>query len=69
VPLRDTSFDAWWTRTASLAGPLAKRLAMLPESARQELRSRLTAMVRPYETPDGLEFPGLTLIATARRTS
>jgi ubiquinone/menaquinone biosynthesis C-methylase UbiE len=67
VPLRDSSFDAWWTRTAALAGPLAKRIAALPDEVRRALRARLQEAVRPYETPDGLVFPGVTLLATGRR--
>ena len=67
TPLRDTSFDAWWTRTSSLAGPLAKRLANLPENARHQLRARLTQAVRPYQTPTGLHFPGVSLLAAGRR--
>jgi SAM-dependent methyltransferase len=67
APLRDASFDAWWTRTSSLAGPLAKRLAILPENARRQLRARLTEAVRPYQTPTGLDFPGVSLLAAGRR--
>jgi SAM-dependent methyltransferase len=67
VPLRDDSVDAWLTRTAALAGPLAKRLAMLPAPAMEQLRARLEEAVRPYQTPDGLEFPGLALVASGRR--
>jgi ubiquinone/menaquinone biosynthesis C-methylase UbiE len=67
APLRDPSFDDWWTRTAALAGPLAKRIAALPDEGRRELRARLEEAVRPYETPDGLAFPGVTLLATGRR--
>jgi SAM-dependent methyltransferase len=67
VPLRDDSFDAWLTRTSALAGPLAKRLALLPDPARQELRSRLEEAVRPYRSPTGLDFPGLSLVAAGRR--
>ena len=33
TPLRASSFDEWWTRTSSLAGPLAGMLAALPEEA------------------------------------
>jgi hypothetical protein len=58
VPLRDATFDAWLTRTAALAGPLAKRLAMLPDPARREQRARLEQAVRPYRSPAGLDFPG-----------
>src|SRR6266536_3974009 len=67
TPLRAASFDAWWTRTWALAGPLATRLAALPEHARRQLRARLTETVRPYQTPAGLDFPGVSLLATGRR--
>ena len=67
TPLRAGSFDEWWTRTSSLAGPLTNLLASMPEDARQGLRARLRDAVRRYETPVGIEFPGVTLLATARR--
>jgi hypothetical protein len=67
VRLHDDSFDAWLTRTSALAGPLAKRLALLPDPDRRELRARLTEAVRPYQTPDGLDFPGVSLVASGRR--
>jgi SAM-dependent methyltransferase len=67
TPLRDGSVEAWWTRTAALAGPLAKRLALLPADARRQLRARLDEAARPYQTADGLDFPGVTLLASGRR--
>ena len=67
TPLRDACFDAWLTRTSALAGPLASRLAALPEQARRQLRARLAEAVRPYPTPNGLDFPGVSLLAAARR--
>jgi ubiquinone/menaquinone biosynthesis C-methylase UbiE len=67
LPLRVASFDTWWTRTSSLAGPLAARLATLPEHARHQLRARLTEAVRPYQTRTGLDFPGVSLLAAGRR--
>ena len=67
TPLRDPTVDAWLARTSALAGPLASRLAALPEPARHELRARLAEAVRPYQTPTGLDFPGVSLLATARR--
>jgi SAM-dependent methyltransferase len=67
TPQSNASFDAWWTRTSSLAGPLAAKLAAMPPQAQQALRSRLQEAVRPYETSEGLEFPGLTLLASAHR--
>jgi SAM-dependent methyltransferase len=65
VPLRAASFEEWWRRTSSLAGPLAGVLAALPEGAVHAITARLQQATRPYQTPAGLEFPGLSLIATA----
>ena len=67
APLRAGSFDEWWARTSSLAGPLAKVLASMPEDAAHAVRDRARRAVSPYETPDGLELPGVTLLATGRR--
>jgi SAM-dependent methyltransferase len=67
VPLRAGSFEEWWTRTCALAGPLTSILAALPEDARQALRHRAREAVRPFQDHDGLELPGLTLLAFGRR--
>lgn len=67
MPLHDASFDDWWTRTSALAGPLAAVLAALPEDSERALRARLREAVRPFQTGTGLAFPGVTLLATARR--
>jgi SAM-dependent methyltransferase len=67
VPLRAASFEEWWTRTCALAGPLAMILNSLPADARQALQMRAREAVRGYETPNGLEFPGVTLVAGAHR--
>jgi SAM-dependent methyltransferase len=67
VPLRAGSFDEWWARTSALAGPLAKLLASLPAPALDELRDRARRAVASYETADGLELPGETLIARGSR--
>jgi SAM-dependent methyltransferase len=68
VPLRAGSFDEWWARTSALAGPLAAILASLSEPARDSLRARLREATRAYETAGGgLELPGVSLIAAARR--
>jgi SAM-dependent methyltransferase len=69
VALRAASFDEWWTRTAALAGPLAQIVAALPEEAAQALRRRLHEAVGPYTTRAGLEFPGVTLLASGRRAT
>jgi enediyne biosynthesis protein CalE5 len=67
VPLRAPSFEDWWARTTALAGPLSKLLASLPEDVQRSLRARAREAVGAYETPNGLEFPGVTLLAAARR--
>jgi len=67
APMRVGSFEEWWARTSALAGPLAAILSSLPEEAALALRARAREATRPYETQDGLLFPGVTLLATARR--
>jgi ubiquinone/menaquinone biosynthesis C-methylase UbiE len=67
VPLRARSFDEWFARTTSLAGPLAKRLASLPEDVAERLRARVRAAAEPYTTQGGLEFPGVALLASGQR--
>ena len=67
VPLRAASFEEWWERTAALAGPLAAILPSLPEPARAAITARLRDATEPYRTATGLELPGVSLIASARR--
>jgi hypothetical protein len=66
VPLQAASFEEWWTRTSALAGPLAGILAALPDQAVQGITARLQHATSAYRTRTGLEFPGLSLIATGR---
>jgi SAM-dependent methyltransferase len=63
VPLRAGSFDEWWARTTALAGPLGQLLMQLPEA---EIRTRARDRVHAYLTPDGLDIPGVSLIASGR---
>lgn len=65
TPYRTASVEEWWTRTAALAGPLAARLTSLPAPAANALLARARAAVGVYETPAGLDIPGLSLIADA----
>jgi SAM-dependent methyltransferase len=65
VPLLASSFDEWWTARCALAGPLTRILASLPEDAARAIRDNAREATKPYETPDGLEFPGVALIASA----
>jgi SAM-dependent methyltransferase len=67
VPLKAASFEEWWERTSALAGPLAKILASLPEQVAEALVARLRGTASAYGMPTGLEFPGVSLIAAARR--
>ena len=67
VPLRADSFEQWWERTSALAGPLSAILASLPEPAVRALGERVREAAAPSATAAGLEFPGVSLIATARR--
>jgi SAM-dependent methyltransferase len=67
VPLRAGSFEEWWTARCALAGPLTKILAAVPEDVTRAIRDRAHAAATPYERSDGVEFPGVALIASARR--
>jgi ubiquinone/menaquinone biosynthesis C-methylase UbiE len=61
------SFDEWWAHTSALAGPIARIVAGLSEAAKAELLDQLRAAAAQYETNDGLDIPGLSLVLTARR--
>ncbi|HVL98285.1 MAG TPA: class I SAM-dependent methyltransferase [Egibacteraceae bacterium] len=67
VPLRSPSFDAWWRRTAVVAGPVATIIARLDASTRTALEDHLRAAVAEYATDRGVELPGLALIGYGRR--
>ena len=66
TPYVAASADEWWERTCALAGPLARKLAALPDGAARSLRARAREAVAEYETPAGLEIPGVSLVASAR---
>jgi SAM-dependent methyltransferase len=67
VPYQAASFEEWWERSCSLAGPLAQKLTQLSEPAAQAVRTRGRDAISVYETSAGLTIPGLSLIATATR--
>ena len=66
-PLHERSFEQWWTTRCDLAGPLTKILASVPDEVRAAIRARARDATQPYTTPVGLEFPGVALLASARR--
>jgi hypothetical protein len=65
--LRAASFDEHWARTIALAGPMANVLKAFPEPVAEAIRARARERARAYETSSGLEIPGVTLLASARR--
>jgi SAM-dependent methyltransferase len=67
TPYIGSSAEEWWSSTVALAGPLGQRLAMVPEPAADAVRARALQAARGYKTADGLEIPGLSLVASARR--
>lgn len=67
VPWRGASFDEWWDRTTALAGPVAKLLAVQSPEVVDAIRSTARELLSGYETADGLEIPGTTLVAVADR--
>jgi ubiquinone/menaquinone biosynthesis C-methylase UbiE len=69
IPMSVASIDEWWARSSDLAGPLARMLAALPAEAHDAIKSRASEAAKPYETPSGLELPGVTLLAGARLDS
>ncbi|HVF78100.1 MAG TPA: class I SAM-dependent methyltransferase [Solirubrobacteraceae bacterium] len=69
VPLQSASFDDWWSRTSALAGPLSQILARMPAATKEALVADLRERTAPYRVGDGLEFPGVTLLATGGRAA
>ncbi len=67
TPWRGASFDQWWLVSSALAGPLAKLLEAQPPEAVDAIRAHAREALSGYETADGLEIPGVTLVGTARR--
>lgn len=65
--LTSPSFEAWWARTTAVAGPIAALLARLDAATMTALEQRLRGDVERYSIVDGLNLPGLALVASARR--
>jgi ubiquinone/menaquinone biosynthesis C-methylase UbiE len=67
VPLHTVSFDDWWDRCVALAGPLAQRLAALAPDDVTAMRDRARVAAEPFARDGGYDFPGVSLVAVARR--
>jgi SAM-dependent methyltransferase len=65
VPRRLATFDVWWEWVMALA-PMARAVAALPAETVSRIRVRAGEEMARYETADGLEIPGLALIASGR---
>jgi len=67
TPYKAASANEWWERCCALAGPMARKLASLPEEAQQALRTRACEAIYRYQTKNGLEIPGVSLLVGARK--
>jgi SAM-dependent methyltransferase len=67
VPQRLPSFEAYWSLTPDLAGPLAGLLAGLPDEQRQAIADRVRDSLEPYTSDAGLDVPGLCRLVSGRR--
>jgi SAM-dependent methyltransferase len=66
APWSGDSFDQWWLVTSDLAGPLAKVLNAQPPEKIEAIQSRAREALAPYESADGIEIPGVSLVGTIR---
>ena len=67
LPLTARSFEEWWTERRALAGPLTKILASIPEDTIQAIRDHACDATGPYNSQQGVDFPGVALLASGRR--
>src|SRR4051812_18527227 len=67
VPYRGGSPEEWWESRIAMAGPLARRVPTLPAGVLEAARRRGLEAVRRYDTPYGLEIPGVALVAAGQR--
>jgi ubiquinone/menaquinone biosynthesis C-methylase UbiE len=67
APLRSPSFDAWWTRNLTMAGPVVAILNGLDDATRARLQDTARAAASCYMTDGALELPGVALLLHGRR--
>jgi ubiquinone/menaquinone biosynthesis C-methylase UbiE len=68
TPLRAPSFDAWWTRNLTIAGPVVGVLNGLDDTTRARVRAAVYGAVSVYETDGALELPGSAVVLTGSRS-
>ncbi|MBV8980255.1 MAG: class I SAM-dependent methyltransferase [Acidimicrobiia bacterium] len=69
APLRVASFDAWWARNLTVAGPVVGILNGLDDATRGQLQAHLRHALEPYASDQGLELPGVALLLCGRTGS
>lgn len=67
APMRVPSFEDWWERTVALAGPVAGLLRQLLPEKVEAIQTRAKRATERYATGDGLELPGVALLAIGTR--
>jgi len=67
APLHCPSFEAWWTRQLTIAGPLVAIVNGLDDTTRDRLQLRVRVAVARYATDGALELPGVALVLTGCR--
>jgi ubiquinone/menaquinone biosynthesis C-methylase UbiE len=66
--LRSPSFDAWWNRNLTVAGPVVNILNRLDDDTRERLQTTVRAAITPYGRDDAFELPAVALVLTGRRS-
>lgn len=71
VPMRAASIEEWWETTIGLAGPLTVVYNTLEPPVQEAIRDRAIAGAREAaaERPDGVELPGIALVASGTRAA
>jgi hypothetical protein len=69
VPYSGPSFEDWWERTTSLAGPIKGVLASMDAEKVATIQGRAREALSEFETAAGLEIPGVSLAARAIRAN
>ena len=67
VPLRAASFDEWWSEHVCARRPARQDARVAARGGHEALRARAREAVADYETANGLELPGVTLLASGSR--
>ena len=67
APLRSPSFEAWWQRNLTIAGPVVAVLNGLDDATTRRLQDLLRDAMTPYEAEGALELPGLAVVLSACR--